>query len=269
MDVLARNHVHVHGSGERTLLLAHGFGCDQTMWRHVVPRLADDFRVATFDYVGSGGSDRGAYSRERYGSLHGYATDVLELCEALGGGPVDFVGHSVSAMIGVLASIREPARFHTLAHVCPSPCFLNDPPEYCGGFERQDLDGLISLVEQEDPMWVRTLVPAVAHNPDRPEIGAELEERFCELDPTVALDFARATFLADHRADLARVPVPSLVLSTRLDAIAPPSVYAFMREHLPHATFLELDATGHLPHLSDPAQTAEALRAFYDALVTA
>lgn len=264
MDVLSRNHVHVYGSGDRTLVLAHGFGCDQTMWRYVTPPLAEDARIVTFDYVGSGGSDRDAYSRERYGSLDGYATDVLEVCKALGGGPVDFVGHSVSAMIGVLAAIREPTQFRTLTHICPSPCFLNHPPEYCGGFDRDDLEGLIALVEQQDAMWIQTLVPAVAHNPDRPEIGAELEERFCELDPVIALDFARATFLADHRADLARVPVPSLVLSTRLDAIAPPSVYAFMRQHLPRATFLELDATGHLPHLSDPVQTVQALRSFYD-----
>lgn len=265
MDVLSRNHVRLYGDGPRTLVLAHGFGCDQTMWRYVVPHLASDYRLILFDYVGSGQSDLEAYTSERYDTLQGYATDVLEVCEAAADTPVDFVGHSVSAMIGVLASLRAPERFRTLTHLCPSPCFQNDPPDYYGGFSREDLEELIALVRQNEPAWVQALAPAVAMNPERPEVQAELEERFCELAPEVAYDFARATFLADYRAELAAVPVSSLVLYSRTDAIVPPGVIDFMREHLPRATFLELDASGHLPHLSDPEQTAEALRAFFDA----
>jgi sigma-B regulation protein RsbQ len=260
-DVHARFAVTDRGRGDTTLLFAHGFGCDQSMWRYVAPAFEGDHRVVLFDFIGAGGSDVAAYDRVRYGSLSGYADDVLAICGALDLEDVVLVGHSVSAMIGVLASLREPDRFRDLVLVGPSPCYLNDPP-YTGGFERADIEGLLATMEKNYGGWAEAMAPVIMKNPDRPELAGELEERFCAIDPAIARQFAEVTFLSDNRADLAGVTVPSLVLQCSDDAIAPQPVGHYLRDHLPRSTFHQLAATGHCPHLSHPDETTDAIRRY-------
>lgn len=264
VDVLTRNNVRTFGAGAgaRAMLFAHGFGCDQRMWRHVAPAFADDYQVVLLDHVGAGGSDLTAYDAARYGSLGGYAADVLEVCDALELRDVVFVGHSVSGMIGVLAAIRAPERFAHLVLVAPSPCYRNDPPHYAGGFDRDQLDELLELMDHDRDGFARYLAPVVAGNPDRPELGAELEASFCAADPWILRRFAEATFLSDNRADLPRVRVPSLVLQCADDAIAPAAVGEYVHQHLAGSTLHRLQATGHAPHLSHPAETVAAIREY-------
>ena len=243
------------------MLFAHGFGCDQNMWRYVAPRFEDRFRVVLFDYVGAGHSAVLAYDPERYSSLEGYARDVLEICDELELRDVIFVGHSVSAMIGALAALAEPDRFAKLVFVGPSPCYIDDPP-YVGGFSRSDIDELLESLESNYLGWSSAMAPVIMGNPDRPELGEELRESFCRTDPEIAARFARVTFLSDNRRDLARVKVPTLVLQCAEDAIASVEVGRYVYGALPHSTFVLLGATGHCPNLSAPEETADAIDAF-------
>jgi sigma-B regulation protein RsbQ len=263
-DVLKRNNVKVSGSGTQPMLFAHGFGCDQNMWRFVAPAFEDGYRVVQFDYVGAGGSDLDAYDPERYGALEGYAEDILEICHALDLEDVILVGHSVSSMIGVLAANREPERFSRLILVGPSPRYINDPP-YVGGFERADIDGLLEMMDRNYIGWANFLAPAIVKNPDRPELGEELTGSFCSTDPVIARRFAEATFLADNRADLAAVTVPSLILQCSDDMIAPPEVGDYLHAQLAGSTLHQLAATGHCPHMSHPEETIEAIRSYLHA----
>lgn len=260
-QVLERNHVNVHGRGP-TLVFAHGFGCDQNMWRFVAPAFAADHRLVLFDYVGAGRSRRAAYDPVRYASLDGYVQDLLDVCEAVGAERVRFVGHSVSAMIGLLASIRAPELFDRLVLVGPSPCYVNDPPHYVGGFERADIDALLDLMDRNYIGWANYLAPAVMKNGARPELAEELEASFCTTDPVAARQFAEVTFRSDNRADLPRVSVPSLILQCSDDAIAPMSVGAYLAKHLPHGQLRVLQAEGHCPHMSHPVETIAEIRAF-------
>ncbi|HEX8557464.1 MAG TPA: alpha/beta hydrolase [Pyrinomonadaceae bacterium] len=262
VDVLRRNNVKVSGRGARPLVFAHGFGCDQNMWRYVAPAFEEDFRVVLFDYVGSGKSDLQAYDPARYSTLDGYARDVLEVCAALSLKRAVFVGHSVSAVVGLLASIREPRLFSRLVLIGPSPCYVNHPPDYRGGFERADIEGLLDLMERNYIGWANFLAPAVMKNPERPELARELEESFCSTDPRVARRFAEATFLSDNRADLARVTVPSLIMQCAEDAIAPDEVGDYLSRNLPGGTLRRLEATGHCPHMSHPEETVRVIREY-------
>jgi sigma-B regulation protein RsbQ len=260
--VLARNNVTMSGRGTQPMLFAHGFGCDQNMWRFVAPAFEDDYRVILFDYVGCGRSDLRAYDPSRYATLSGYADDVLDVCHALDLREVVFVGHSVSSMVGVLAANREPDRFARLVLVGPSPRYLNDPPDYHGGFERKDIDGLLEMMEKNYIGWANFLAPAIMHRPDRPELGQELEEAFCSTDPVTARQFAEATFFADNRADLAAVRVPSLVMQCSEDMIAPLSVGTYVHRALAGSTLRVLRATGHCPHMSEPEETIDVMRTY-------
>ena len=244
------------------MLFAHGFGCDQNMWRFVTPAFEDDFRIVLFDYVGSGKSDLTAYSAERYATLDGYAQDVLDVCAELDLKNVVFVGHSVSAMVGVLASIREPARFERLILVGPSPRYVNDLPAYVGGFEQADIEGLLELMEKNYIGWASFLAPVVMKNAERPELGRELEESFCSTDPTIARRFAEVTFLSDNREDLEKVTVPSLILQCSDDAIAPLEVGNFVHARLPESSLRVLEATGHCPQMSHPDETIKAIKEY-------
>jgi sigma-B regulation protein RsbQ len=262
VNVRIRHHVVETGPPTgRVVVLAHGFGCDQHMWRLVAPRLAEVFRVVTFDFVGSGRSDRSAWDAERYASLDGYAQDVAQLCRELDLREVMFVGHSVSAMIGVLAARLEPERFARLVLVTPSPCYIDDGP-YRGGFSRSDIEELLESLSDNYLGWSATMAPAIMGNPERPELGEELTNSFCQMDPQVAQVFARATFLSDNRADLATVKVPTLILQCAQDVIAPPEVGAYVHAHIPGSVLVSLDATGHCPQLSAPRETAEQIIAF-------
>lgn len=262
VDVLRRNNVKVSGRGERAMVFAHGFGCDQNMWRFVAPAFEDDFSVVLFDYVGSGKSDVRAYDPEKYSTLNGYARDVLDVCRALRLKDAVFVGHSVSSVVGMLASVKEPGLFSRLVLVGPSPRYVNDPPDYRGGFERADIEGLLDLMERNYIGWANFLAPVVAKNPERPEFARELEESFCSTDPRVARRFAEATFLADNRADLAGVRVPSLIMQCSEDAIAPAEVGEYLSRHLRGSTLRVLEATGHCPHMSHPEETVRVIKEY-------
>ena len=259
---LRRHNVNVHGDPDaQPMLLAHGFGCDQSMWRHVWPAFADDHRIVLFDHMGAGRSDTTAFDPERYASLDGYAEDVLEICEELDLREVVFVGHSVAAMIGVLAAAAQPDRFARLVLVAPSPRYLDDQG-YVGGFAREDIDDLLRSLESNFLGWSSAMAPVIMGNDDRPELGEELTNSFCRSDPEIAAHFARTTFLSDNRADLERVPVPSLVMQCSQDAIAPPSVGAYVADRMPSAQLAMLEATGHCPNLSAPEETVAAIEAF-------
>lgn len=257
----SRNNVRISGRGARVMMFAHGFGCDQTMWRLVAPAFEDDYRVVLFDYVGCGKSDWSAWDEQRYGSLRGYAQDVLDILGAFDLRDVVFVGHSVSAMIGMLASIEAPERFSRFIHIGPSPCYVNDAG-YVGGFERKDIDGLLDLMERNYVGWAAFLAPVVMKNPGRAELAEELQSSFCATDPRVTRQFARVTFLSDNRADLARVTVPSLILQCSEDAIAPDCVGQYLQGALPRATLRHMSATGHCPHMSHPDETIALMKEY-------
>ena len=262
MSVLTRNNVQVRGvPGGQPILFAHGFGCDQNMWRLVTPAFEDDFRVVLFDHVGAGRSDLSAYDPGTYGSLRGYARDVLEICRELDLRDVVFVGHSVAAMMGVLAAAEEPERFARLVLVGPSPRYVDDG-DYAGGFTREDIEGLLDSLDSNYLGWSSAMAPVIMGNPDRPELGEELINSFCATDPEIARRFARVTFLSDNREDLGRVRTPTLVLQCSDDAIAPDAVGDYVRRSIPGAQLVKLRATGHCPNLSAPEETAAAIRAF-------
>ena len=262
MTALERNNVTVHGRPDGPpMLFAHGFGCDQNMWRFVWPAFADRHRIVLFDYVGAGRSDASAYDARRYASLDGYARDVLEICDEAGLEDVVFVGHSVSAMVGVLAAAEQPERFRRLVLVGPSPRYLDDD-RYTGGFSREDVDGLLESLESNYLGWSSAMAPAIMGNADRPELGEELTNSFCRTDPEIAAQFARTTFLSDNRADLGRVSTPSLVLQCSDDVIAPEAVGEYVHAQLAGSSYVLLDATGHCPNLSAPDETVEAIEEF-------
>ena len=243
------------------MVFAHGYGCDQNMWRFVAPRFADRYRVVLFDHIGAGNSDLDAYDIARYSSLSGYADDVVELCEALELSDVVFVGHSVSATIGILAAERAPQLFSSLILVGPSPRYIDDD-SYVGGFSREDIEELLASVDSNYLGWSSAIAPVIMGQPDQPELAKELEESFCRTDPDIARRFARVTFLSDNRADLPRVKTRSLVLQCTDDVIAPVAVGEYVRDHMPNATMTLLDATGHCPHLSAPEETVDAIERF-------
>ena len=243
------------------MVFAHGFGCDQHMWRLMAPSFMDRFRVVAFDLVGSGLSDLGAYDKAKYGTLQGYADDVLEICHELDLTDVVFVGHSVSAMIGVLAAVAEPERFGRLVLVGPSPRYIDDEG-YAGGFTCEDIEGLLESMDSNYLGWSGAMAPVIMGNPERPELGEELKDSFCRTDPAIARHFARTTFLSDNRADLAHVRTPALVVQCRDDVIAPREVGAYVHRTIPDSELVVLDATGHCPNLSAPRETIEAIRAF-------
>ncbi|MEU5402366.1 alpha/beta hydrolase [Streptomyces sp. NPDC005963] len=264
MDVRSRHHVTISGRADgRVVVLSHGFGCDQNLWRLVVPALERDFTVVRFDHVGSGRSDLSAWNEQQYSTLDGYATDVLDLCRELALGPVVFVGHSVSAMMGVLAAAREPEAFAGLVLLAPSPCFIDDPATgYRGGFSAADIEELLESLDANYLGWSGAMAPVIMGNPERPELGEELTNSFCRTDPTIARSFARVTFLSDNRDDLTRVAVPTLVAQCSRDAIAPPEVGAFVQKQIAGSELITLNATGHCPQLSAPEETAAAITAF-------
>lgn len=261
MSLSTRHNVQISGHGEQTMIFAHGFGCDQNMWRFVAPAFEEDFRIVLFDHIGAGGSDLGAYDPVKYGSLDGYADDVVALCRELGVCAGIYVGHSVSAMIGVLAAKKAPELFEKLVLIGPSPCYI-DRGDYVGGFSEAQIDELLEFLDTNHMGWSQAMAPVIMGNAGRPELGDELTNSFCRTDPDIARAFARATFLSDNRSDLADVPGRVLVLQCSDDVIAPQSVGEFVHRSLPGSEFVVMKATGHCPNLSAPQETIEAIRAF-------
>ncbi|MDF6017670.1 alpha/beta hydrolase [Streptomyces sp. JH34] len=262
MDVRKRNRVSVTGrEGGPVVMLAHGFGCDQNLWRLVAPELEKHFRVVLFDHVGAGLSDVSSWSPERYSTLDGYVQDVIELCRELDLGPLTFVGHSVSSMIGVLAAVQEPELFDGLVLLTPSPSYIDDG-DYRGGFSEEDIEELLESLASNYLGWSATMAPVIMGNPDRPELGEELTNSFCRTDPEIARVFAKVTFLSDNRADLAKVRVPTLIAESARDTLAPREVGAYVHRQIPGSRLVTLDSTGHCPQLSAPEETTEAIIAF-------
>jgi sigma-B regulation protein RsbQ len=243
------------------MVFSHGYGCDQAMWRLVAPAFAADYRLVLFDHVGAGRSDLAAYDRRKYSTLQGYADDLLEICAELDIQGGVFVGHSVSAMIGILAARKEPERFAQLVLIGPSPRYINDDT-YVGGFSEADIRGLLEFQDSNYLGWADSLAPAIMGNADRPALGAELAASFCRTDPDIARQFAAVTFLSDNRTDLPNVATPALILQCREDIIAPLAVGDYVHRHLPNSQLVILDATGHCPHLSAPDETIAAIAAF-------
>jgi sigma-B regulation protein RsbQ len=263
MSVRRRNNVRIFGEGTRPMVFAHGFGCDQNMWRFVTPAFADDYKIVLYDQVGAGNSDLSAYVRTKYARLDAYADDLLEICSAEGLTNVVFVGHSVSAMVGVLAAIREPDRFDRLILVGPSPCYINDNG-YVGGFSREDIEGLLEFLDSNYMGWSTAMAPVIMGNPERPELASELTSSFCRTDPEIARHFARVTFLSDNRTDLPRLTTPALILQCSDDAIAPMTVGEYVHDQLPDSRLVILEATGHCPNLSAPTETIAAMRTYLE-----
>jgi sigma-B regulation protein RsbQ len=262
VGVMERNNVTLAGRVRgRPIMFAHGFGCDQAMWRFVAPAFEDDYRVVLFDHVGAGGSDLAAYDRHKYSTLDGYSDDVLEICRELELRDVIFVGHSVSAMVGVLAAAKEPERFGKLVLVGPSPRYV-DAEGYVGGFSEADIAGLLEALDSNYLGWSQTYAPLIMGRADRLELGEELTNSFCRTDPQIARHFAQVTFLSDNRADLARVTTPALVLQCSDDVIAPEPVGRYVHEQLAGSRFVQLAASGHCPNLSAPDETIAAIQSF-------
>lgn len=259
--ISARNNVKSFGNGTQPMMFAHGFGCDQNMWRFITPAFENEYRIIWFDYVGAGKSDIKSYNAERYSSLQGYAQDVLDICDELQLTDVIFVGHSVSSMIGLLAALEKPEYFSNIIMVGPSPCYINDD-DYIGGFEKKDIEGLLETMEKNYIGWANFLAPNIMGNKDRPELTGELTESFCSTDPVIASQFARATFFSDNRNDLTKLKIPSLILQCSDDIIAPVEVGTYLHQNLPQSDLKIMNAKGHCPHMSEPEETIKLIKEY-------
>lgn len=260
-NVISRNNVKITGKGEQPLLFVHGYGCDQNMWRFMAPAFEEDYKVVLIDLVGSGNSDLSAFDPMKYSSLNGYASDLIEICDELKLSDVIIVGHSVSAMIGGLATIQRNDLFHHLIMIGPSPCYINDS-EYTGGFNRKDIEELMEVMEHNYLGWSSSLAPAIMANPDRPELGEELTNSFCKMDPSIAKQFAKTTFLTDHRSDLKKIKTPTLILQCSEDIIAPEVVGEYVHQNITNSQFVKMNATGHCPNLSSPEETTSFIKSY-------
>lgn len=260
-DIISRNNVTIKGNGTQVMLMAHGFGCDQNMWRFVSPAFEKDYKIVLFDYVGCGKSDVTAYNSQRYSSLQGYAQDLLEVCEVLQISDIIFVGHSVSSMIGLLAAIENPDIFSCMVFIGPSPRYINDM-NYNGGFSREDLEGLLDVMDNNYIGWANFLAPIVMKNEDRYELTKELEESFCSTDPIITRKFAEVTFFSDNRSDLSKLTMPCLIMQCSDDAIAPDGVGEYTHQQIKGSTFEKMEATGHCPHMSHPEETVALIQKF-------
>ena len=265
MSLRERHHVTIAGDGPASMVFAHGFGCDQNMWRLMAPSYEERYRTIRYDLVGSGRSDLSAYDRNRYDTLQGHADDLVEVVREFADGPVVFVGHSVSAMIGLLAGVKAPDLFQSHVMLGPSPCYINDG-DYVGGFSRADIDSLLETMEGNYLGWSSSMAPAIMGAPDRPELAEELTNSFCRTDPEIAAHFARVTFLSDNRADLPKLRAPVLVLQSSDDIIAPCAVGEYMARVMPDATLRVIQNVGHCPHMSAPCESMDAMDEFLAAV---
>ncbi|RVT46030.1 alpha/beta hydrolase [Rheinheimera sediminis] len=266
-DIIRRNNVQITGSGQQVMLMAHGFGCNQLMWRFLMPHLSEQYKLVLFDYVGSGASNLAAYSRHKYADLAGYAQDIVDICTSLDLHNVVLVGHSVSSIISLLAARQIPQRIHSIVMVCPSPCFLNDPSDYFGGFNKADLTELIDLMDKNYIGWAQYLAPLVAGDADQDFVSAELAESFCSTNPISAKNFAKATFFSDYRTLLPQNTHPVLLLQSQTDALAALFVGDYMHKHTPKSILQVVEAKGHCLHMTHPKQVAEHIQQFMQQLL--
>jgi sigma-B regulation protein RsbQ len=259
VDILKRNNVNIIGKGDNIMLFAHGFGCSQNAWKRIITSFADEYKLVLLDYVGAGKSDISAYDKSRYNSLNGYAKDIIEICDELKIKDAIFIGHSVSAMIGALVSIKHPSIFKKLIFIGPSPCYINEEG-YTGGFEKADVDALFELMDEDYISWAKSMAPVIIANPERPELADEMENNFCSTDNEILKQFARVTFLSDNRKDLPNIPVESITLQCSEDIIAPIEVGKYINENTPNNKIVILKATGHCPHMSAPEETINVIK---------
>ena len=261
MNVIDRNNVVVSGNGTSPMMFAHGFGCDQNMWRFITPAFHETHKIILFDHVGAGKSDLSAYDPAKYKELDGYAADIIEIANALELEDIIFVGHSVSAMMGILSAEQAPNLFKSLILVAPSPSYINDG-DYVGGFSKNEIDELLASLDANHMGWSMTMAPMIMANPERAELGDELTNSFCRTDPAIAQQFARATFLTDSRGILTSCAIPSLILQCSNDIIAPIEVGKYLNKQMVNSELVILDASGHCPHLSAPEDTISAIKAY-------
>ncbi len=260
-SALKRNNAIQFGKGHQPMIFAHGYGCDQKMWRFITPEFENEYKIVLFDHTGSGNSDESAYDFEKYDSLQGYAQDIIEICDELKLSNIIFVGHSVSCMIGVLAAIQRPQLFDKLILIGPSPCYINQD-SYNGGFSREDIEDMIDTLESNYLGWSSHITPVIAGHPEKPEHSTELHNSFCRMNPEIAKHFAKVTFMGDNREDLKKVTVPSLIIQCNPDLISQKEVGMFVHENLQNSTFRQIEVPGHIPHLTNPVATIDAIRQF-------
>ena len=261
MNALQRNNVTIKGKGTQVMLFAHGFGCDQNMWRFVTPAFEEDYKVILFDHVGAGNSDLSAYSSDKYSQLEGYAADIVNICQEMELKDVIFVGHSVSSLMGMIASLQSPDLFKSLIMVSPSPSYINDG-DYVGGFTLEQITELMDSLDNNHLGWSMTMAPVIMANPEREELSEELSNSFCRSNPDIAKEFARTTFFSDKRDLLPEVSIPTLILQCSEDVIAPEEVGIYMHEKIKDSKLVMMEATGHCPNLSAPEETIAAMKAF-------
>jgi len=259
--LIAKNNITVNGTGSKSMFLVHGYGCHQNMWRFITPQFKDDYKIVLIDLVGSGKSDENSYDYDKYSSLEGYADDIIEICDALNLMNICLVGHSVSAMICLLAALKRPALFKKLIMIGPSPRYINDT-DYFGGFSQNDIDELLETLDSNYLGWSSAMAPVIMDNADRPELAAELEQSFCQNNPEIAKHFAKVTFLGDNRDDLKKLTTDTLILQSENDAIASIKVGQFVHDTIPNSKLVVLETTGHCPHLSGPEQTIHAMKQY-------
>ncbi|WP_300442084.1 alpha/beta hydrolase [Christiangramia sp.] len=260
-DVLKRNNVKIKGNGDQPIMFAHGYGCDQNMWRFVFPAFLDDYKIILFDHVGAGNSDELCYDKEKYSSLQGYADDILEICEVLKLKDIILIGHSVSSMIALLAATKDPSKFANIIMIGPSPCYINKNG-YQGGFNQEDIDELLSTLDNNYLGWASNMAPAIMGNHERPELGEELTNSFCRTNPEIAKHFAKVTFLSDNRDDLVKLKIPTLIIQCKEDAITPIGVAEYVYNKISKSKLRIIDATGHCPNLSAPEETIKAIKEY-------
>ena len=262
-SVLKRNNVSVIGNGSDVLLFAHGFGCDQKAWNYIKNFFINDYKLVLLDFVGAGKSDLSSYDPIKYSSLDGYATDIIEICDELGLKKAVFIGHSVSCMIGALASIKRPDIFKKLVFICPSPCYISQD-NFESAFDQDTIDGLMEVMEEDYITWARATAPSIMNTQNGEGLTNELSGSFCSIDPVIAKQFARVTFLSDNRKDLPLIPVANLTIQCSEDMLAPMSVGQYINENTPNNTLKVLEAHGHCPHMSHPNETVQILHAFLE-----
>lgn len=258
-NIIKRNNIRVLGSGKRPMIMVHGFGCDQNMWRYIIPAFEEKYKIVLLDLVGTGMSDLSAFNPIKYKTLHGYAEDLVEICEFLNLKDVLLVGHSVSAMICTLAHLKHADLFSGLIMIGPSPRYINDG-DYIGGFEKEDIEELIEMMDTNYLGWSTATAPTIMGNAEKPALGEELTNSFCQTDPDIARHFAKATFYSDNRSDVPKISIPTLILQCTDDIIAPETVGLYLKKHIKNNKFVHLKATGHCPHMSAPAETVAAMQ---------
>lgn len=261
MDILKRNNVSIIGNGNEVILFAHGYGCDQNMWRFITPAFIDDYKIILFDHVGSGKSDWSSYKKQKYENLQAYANDIIEICETLNLENITLVAHSVSSMIGLLAAIKSQSLFKKLIMIGPSPRYINDV-DYYGGFSEKDILEMVDTLDSNYLGWSSAITPVIMDNLDKPELAEELKNSFCRHDPEIAKHFARVTFMGDNRKDLPKLKTPTLIVQCRQDVIASMKVGEYVHQNIPNSEFKIIEATGHCPHMSHPEETIHAIKKY-------